>query len=165
MSTWCDCMAASPVCCINLVSAVRSQNVDCAQSSPACAHFGVNDADSDKMCKCRGVSAWYEWLVNRGDKGPKYEGDTEPALFRNGMGVLDRKAMLDRTNHVRNCSSCTKVWFIGFPGQVLDSISHIPSVAHASCHVCMPRVRLLHHQLLNPDQCRAHTICCRVCQE
>ena len=58
---------------------------------------------------CRGVSAWYEWLLKRGDKGPKYEGDTEPALFRNGMGVLDRKVMLDRTNHVRNCSSCTKV--------------------------------------------------------
>ena len=61
---------------------------------------------------CRGVSAWYEWLLKRGDKGPKYEGNTEPALFRNGMGVLDRRVMLDRANHVRNCSSCTKV---GYP--------------------------------------------------
>lgn len=38
-----------------------------------------------------------------------YEGPTEPALFKNGMGTLDRKAMLDRGSHVRNCSSCTKV--------------------------------------------------------
>ena len=115
-------MATSPVRCINLCVAVLSQHVD-AHSSLACAHFGVSDADP--LCKCRGVSAWYEWLINRGDKGPKYEGDTEPALFRNGMGVLDRKAMLDRTNHVRNCSSCTKVEFIGFAGQVCKSIIHV----------------------------------------
>lgn len=75
----------------------------------------------------RGVSAWYEWLVNRGDKGPKYEGDTEPALFRNGMGVLDRKAMLDRTNHVRNCSSCTKALKQVQTGQEITQVASVAS--------------------------------------
>lgn len=76
----------------------------------------------------RGVSAWYEWLLKRGDKGPKYEGDTEPALFRNGMGVLDRKVMLDRTNHVRNCSSCTKALK---QVQTLQEVTQVASVAAA----------------------------------
>ena len=71
------------------------------------------------LCFCRGVSAWYDWLVNRGDKGPKYEGNSDPALFRNDMGVLDRNAILDRTSHVRNCSACSKVSSAGLHSSFL----------------------------------------------
>lgn len=78
----------------------------------------------------RGVSAWYQWLLNRAGGGPMYEGPTEPALFKNGMGTLDRKAMLDRGSHVRNCSSCTKALQ---NVQTLQEVAKIAIVASVLC--------------------------------
>ena len=64
------------------------------------------------MVLCRGVSLFRRWLSTRGQGGPQYAdanaGHVEK--FRDSMGRLDRRVLLDRhAQHTAHCSTCSKV--------------------------------------------------------
>lgn len=56
----------------------------------------------------KGVSIWYQWLRSKAGGGPEYTDNKPIQTFKTALGSLDRAALLDRQNHVRNCASCTK---------------------------------------------------------
>ena len=59
---------------------------------------------------CRGVMAFRKWLATAAGGGPQYAGADAPEAWRNGLGQLRRRELLDRySQHTQNCASCRKV--------------------------------------------------------
>ena len=52
-----------------------------------------------------------KWLDGPGGGGPTYYGPGRPGAgqMRDALGHLDRRLMLDRTDHTQNCSACRQV--------------------------------------------------------
>ena len=54
--------------------------------------------------------AFRKWLATAAGGGPQYAGADAPEAWRNGLGQLRRRELLDRySQHTQNCASCRKV--------------------------------------------------------
>ena len=54
--------------------------------------------------------AFRKWLATAAGGGPQYAGAGAPEAWRNGLGQLRRRELLDRySQHTHNCASCRKV--------------------------------------------------------
>ena len=52
-----------------------------------------------------------KWLDGPGGGGPTYYGPGRPGAgqMRDALGHLDRRLMLDRRDHTKNCAACRQV--------------------------------------------------------
>eukprot|EP00891_Asterochloris_glomerata_P008644 jgi/Astpho2/8644/Aster-05119 len=104
----------------------------------------------------RGVSLFRRWLSTKGQGGPQYADAGHVENFRDHMGRLDRRALLDRhAQHTAHCSTCSKASQVVARSQVVAGVVAVVmllglaySLGHGAELISVPAIALALASLL-----------------